>query len=99
MYGISATIDAEASDAISITSQTAYRNSTLKAREDGSGMYFDFPFDPKTNTPDITSAMRAGLATYLATVPDSWFDSGKGEDAVSYTHLDVYKRQPIRWWR
>ena len=35
MYGVSGTIDWQPSDGISITSQTAYRDSSLKAREDG----------------------------------------------------------------
>lgn len=85
MYGLSGTIDWQPGDGISITSQTAYRDSSLAAREDGSGMFFNFPFDPATNAPDITSAMLAGLDTYLATVPDSYFDSGKGEDVKQFS--------------
>lgn len=85
MYGVSGTIDWQPSDGISITSQTAYRDSSLTAREDGSGMLFNFPIDPATNAPDITSAMLAGLDTYLATVPDSYFDSGKGEDVKQFS--------------
>lgn len=85
MYGVSSTIDWEASDAITLVSQTAYRDSSLQAREDGSGLFFNFPIDPATNAPDITSAMLAGLDTYLATVPDSYFDSGKGEDVKQFS--------------
>ena len=85
MYGVSGSIDWEASDAISISTQTSYRDSSLKAREDGSGMLFAFPVDPATGGPDITSAMLAGLDTYLATVPDSYFDSGKGEDVKQFS--------------
>jgi iron complex outermembrane receptor protein len=80
LYGFSATIDWQPSDAVSVTSQSAYRDSSLEAREDGSGMYFAFPLDPVFSAPDVTTAMLAGLNTYLATVPDSYFDSGKGED-------------------
>ena len=85
MYGVSGAIDWEASDNLSIASQTAYRDSSLAAREDGSGLFFNFPIDPATNAPDITSAMVAGLGTYLATVPDSYFDSGKAEDVKQFS--------------
>jgi iron complex outermembrane receptor protein len=85
MYGVSGSIDWEASSSISVSSQTSYRDSSLKAREDGSGMLFAFPIDPATNAPDITSAMVAGLDTYLATVPDSYFDSGKAEDVKQFS--------------
>lgn len=85
MYGVSGTIDWQAGGGLSVTSQTVYRDSSLKAREDGSGMLFNFPIDPATNAPDITSAMVAGLDTYLATVPDSYFDSGKGEDVTQFS--------------
>ena len=85
MYGVSGSIDWEASSSISISSQTGYRDSSLTAREDGSGMLFAFPINPKTNAPDVSSAVRAGLETYLATVPDSYFDSGKGEDVKQFS--------------
>ncbi|MDX8359079.1 TonB-dependent receptor [Sphingopyxis terrae] len=85
MYGVSGTIDWQAGGGLSVTSQTVYRDSSLKAREDGSGMLFNFPIDPATNAPDISSAMVAGLDTYLATVPDSYFDSGKGEDVTQFS--------------
>lgn len=85
MYGVSGSVDWEASDNLSIASQTAYRDSSLAAREDGSGLFFSFPIDPVTNAPDITSAMVAGLDTYLATVPDSYFDSGKAEDVKQFS--------------
>ncbi|MBN8841844.1 MAG: TonB-dependent receptor [Sphingomonadales bacterium] len=85
MYGVSGTIDWQPSDGISITSQTAYRDSSLAAREDGSGMFFNFAIDPATNAPDITPAMVGGLGTYLATVPDSYFDSGKAEDVKQFS--------------
>lgn len=85
MYGVSSTIEWKASDSLSVVSQTAYRDSSLQAREDGSGLFFNFPLDPVTNAPDVTSAMLAGLDTYLATVPDSYFDSGKGEDITQFS--------------
>ena len=85
MYGISATVDWAASDNLNVALQTAYRDSELAAREDGSGMFFDFPIDPATNAPDVTSAMLAGLDAYLATVPDSYFDSGKAEDVKQFS--------------
>lgn len=85
MYGVSGSIDWEASDSISIASQTGYRDSKLRAREDGSGMIFNFPLDPDTLAPDVTSAIRAGLDAYLATVPDSYFDSRKGEDVRQFS--------------
>lgn len=85
MYGVSGSIDWQPSSALSITAQTAYRDSSLAAREDGSGMFFDFAIDPATNAPDITPAMLAGIDTYLATVPDSYFDSGKAEDVKQFS--------------
>lgn len=85
MYGVSGSIDWEANDNLSIASQTAYRDSSLAAREDGSGLFFNFPIDPATNAPDVTSAMVAGLDVYLATVPDSYFDSGKAEDVKQFS--------------
>ena len=48
-------------------------------------MFFDFAIDPATNAPDITPAMLAGIDTYLATVPDSYFDSGKAEDVKQFS--------------
>lgn len=80
MSGVSATIDWNPNDRVSVVSQTGYRDTSLEAREDGSGLFFNFPIDPVTNAPDVTSAMLAGVDTYLATVPDSYFDSGKGAD-------------------
>ncbi|WP_447750065.1 TonB-dependent receptor [Sphingopyxis fribergensis] len=85
MYGVSGSVDWQPSTALSITAQTAYRDSSLSAREDGSGMFFDFAIDPATNTPDITPAMLAGIGTYLSTVPDSYFDSGKAEDVEQFS--------------
>jgi iron complex outermembrane receptor protein len=85
MYGLSASIEWQPSDAISIVSQTAWRDSSLAAREDGSGMFFNFAIDPATNAPDVTPAMLAGLDTYLGTVPDSYFDSGKAEDVQQFS--------------
>lgn len=92
MYGVSSTIDWQPSEAWSVTSQTAYRDSSLSAREDGSGMFFNFPLDPATNAPDVTSAMLAGLDTYLATVPDSYFDSGKTDDVKQFS-----QEVRVRW--
>ncbi|WP_422061052.1 TonB-dependent receptor [Sphingopyxis sp.] len=85
MYGVSGSVEWQPSDAVSIVSQTAWRDSSLAAREDGSGMFFNFAIDPATNAPDITPAMVAGLGTYLATVPDSYFDSGKAEDVRQFS--------------
>lgn len=85
MYGLAGTIDWEPSDDLSIVSQTAWRDSSVSAREDASGMFFDFAIDPATGAPDITSAMIAGLDTYLATVPDSYFDNGKAEDVEQFS--------------
>lgn len=85
MYGLSGSIEWQASDALSIVSQTAWRDSSLTAREDGSGLFFDFAIDPATGAPDVTPAMLAGLDTYLATVPDSYFDSGKAEDVRQFS--------------
>ncbi len=92
MYGFSGTIDWQPSSSVSITAQTAYRDSSLKAREDAGGMFFDFPLDAATKAPDITSAMLAGLGTYLATVPDSYFDSGKAEDIKQFS-----QELRVRW--
>ncbi len=85
MYGISATADWEASESLTIVSQTAYRDSSLEAREDGGGLFYNFPIDPASGAPDVTSAMLAGLDTYLATVPDTYFDSGKAEDVEAFS--------------
>lgn len=85
MYGISATIEWEASDALSVSSQTALRDADLSVREDAGGMYFNFPFDPATNTPIIDSAVSAGLATYLNTVPDSYFDNSKTDNTRQFS--------------
>ena len=85
MYGVSGSIDWEANDSINIALQTGYRDSKLRAREDGSGMLFNFPLDPEFLAPDVTSAMQAGLEAYLATVPDSYFDSRKGEDVKQFS--------------
>lgn len=85
MYGATGSVDWEASDSLSVALQTSWRDSSLAVREDASGLFFDFPIDPVTNAPDITSAMLAGLDTYLATVPDSYFDSGKAEDVTQFS--------------
>lgn len=85
MYGVSATTDWEASDALSISSQTAFRDADLSAREDAAGLFFNFPFDPVTHTPIINSAVNAGLATYLNTVPDSYFDNSKTDDVRQFS--------------
>ena len=45
--------------------------------------------------PDPTAAdLQRGLALYARAM----FVIGLGLAAVSYTHLDVYKRQPLRHW-
>ena len=85
MYGVTGSVDWEVSDSFSVALQTAWRDSSLAAREDGGGMFFDFAIDPATNAPDVTPAMLAGLGTYLATVPDSYFDSGKAEDVKQFS--------------
>lgn len=85
MHGVSASIDWEASDALSVFSQTAYRNVKLDVREDAGGLFFNFPFDPATGTPIIDSAVNAGLATYLNTVPDSYFDNSKSDSVKQFS--------------
>lgn len=92
MYGLSGTVAWEPSDSVSVTAQTAYRDSSLSAREDGAGMFFNFPIDPATNAPDITSAMLAGINTYLKTVPDSYFDSAKTDDVKQFS-----QEVRVRW--
>ena len=38
------------------------------------------------------------LSSALNVVLDLWFIAGMGMGAVSYTHLDVYKRQALQCW-
>lgn len=85
MHGVSASIDWEASDSLSVFSQTAYRDVKMDVREDASGLFFNFPFDPATGTPIINSAVDAGLATYLNTVPDSYFDNSKTDNVKQFS--------------
>lgn len=85
MWGITADIEWEASDTITFVSQTAYRDADLSAREDAAGLFWDFPFDPVTETPLIISALNAGLATYLNTVPDDYFDNRKVDNTEQFS--------------
>lgn len=85
LYGVSGQIDWEASDMVSVYSLTAYRDAYRDVREDAAAMLFDFPIDPATKAPDVTSAMLAGLGAYLATVPDSYFDNGKTDDVRQFS--------------
>ena len=43
------------------------------------------------------SLKAKGLLSLMLSLPEDWDYTMKGLAPVSYTHLDVYKRQPPRW--
>ena len=54
------------------------------------------------DSPDTDHPARPDEATSAPVQPetyrqDDYQDAYQGEGAVSYTHLDVYKRQDMRW--
>ncbi len=81
--GISATIDWENGNGLSVQSITAYREGELTARDEGCGMYWDFPMTPRENglmIPDPTSSIVNDVFEYLDEVPDCWFDQLKTDN-------------------
>ena len=64
------------------------------------GLMEGMKIDTETNEGKILSAMVDILEDIGLELEDLWNAQGEledGLDAVSYTHLDVYKRQV--WWR
>ena len=90
LYGLSNNIDAKLGDNLNLSSITAYRSTKLDVREDGCGMFWNFPLDPTTGVPIIDSAMAAveadqSVEPYLTTVPDCWFDNGKKDSVKAFS--------------
>ena len=52
--------------------------------------------DSTPTTSPASSAPRASSAVANSRTPSSWSSPG-WDSSVSYTHLDVYKRQPLAW--
>ena len=80
LWGTSARFEWQINDEITITSLTAYRDTDIELREDGCGLLFSFPV-AANGAPDISSLVGATIPTYLAMVPDCYFDQYKS-DAV-----------------
>jgi iron complex outermembrane recepter protein len=89
LYGVAADLDWRISDSLSLSSITAYRSTSIKAREDGCGIFWNFPID-QNGVPIITSALQAvdaqrSVFPYLNTVPDCWFDNRKTDKVKAFS--------------
>lgn len=105
LYGLTSNIDAELGDSLKLSSITAYRSTKVNVREDGCGVYWNFPLNPTTGVPIINSAMAAveaqgSVVPYLTTVPDCWFDNGKRDSVKAFSQelrLASNSDGPFQW--
>ncbi len=87
LAGVSATIDWDNGNGLSIQSITALRDNEVEMRDDGCGIFWDFPMAQRENglqVPDPADAIlgAAGdVLVYLDDVPDCWFDQYKTDNA------------------
>lgn len=89
IWGTAATINWDINDAWSLLSITAYRHNELLARDDGCGIFWNYPMIPQENglqLPDASSGIADGTVyTYLDDVPDCWFDQLKTDDVNTFS--------------
>jgi len=87
LWGTSARIEWSINERMHLMSLTAYRNTEVKTREDGGGLYFDFPLQAN-GIPDISSAVNQ-FATdplaYIAAVPDDYYDQRKDDEVEQFS--------------
>ncbi|MGI9294693.1 MAG: TonB-dependent receptor, partial [Pseudomonadales bacterium] len=92
LWGVSATVDFAINDSLNVTSITAYREADISIREDGGGLFFDFPLQQGTGIPDLSSVTGMTVLEYLAVVPDDYFDQRKTDD------VDQFSQEIILQW-
>jgi iron complex outermembrane receptor protein len=89
LWGLSANLDLNLSDSLTLNSITAYRDTQIDVREDGCGVFWDFPIDTN-GIPIIDSAMadveaQQSVFPYLDNVPDCWFDNAKTDNSEAFS--------------
>lgn len=89
LYGIAADLDWQVAESLVLRSITAYRSTKVNVREDGCGIFWNFPID-QNGVPVIDAAMQAvadqgSVAPYLNSVPDCWFDNRKSDEVKAFS--------------
>ena len=91
LWGVSGRVDYEFGNDLQLTSITALRNGDLSVRENGAGIFWDFPLDAATGIPILDSAVTTitpdttidqDVLDYLARTPDDYFDQRKTDEVT-----------------
>lgn len=85
VWGLSANLDVQLNESLTLNSITAYRDTSVDVREDGCGMFWNFPIGAN-GIPIIDSALaqveaQQSVVPYLQSVPDCWFDNSKTDNS------------------
>ena len=91
LWGVSARVDLDFGRDLTLTSITALRNGDVSVRENGAGIFWDFPLDAATGIPILDGAVTTitpdttvdqDVLNYLARTPDDYFDQRKTDEVT-----------------